>query len=167
MSHIVPFRASSSPARLPGGTAPGRGKAGHNEGVTAHTETDAERIARRYPASRTPRWLWLVAVAVIVVVGGAWLLWTALYGANPPISSRITSFEVTSDQTVDVRITTQRPDPSRAAVCTISAQAVTYDTVGQYVLEIPGGGEEVQNHDFTIRTFKRPTSVKLEGCALR
>ncbi|QIK71568.1 DUF4307 domain-containing protein [Propioniciclava coleopterorum] len=135
--------------------------------MTTHTETDAERIARRYPGSRTPRWLWLVAVAAILAVGVPWLIWTATYGANPAISAKIVSFSVTSDQTIDVRVTTQRPDPARPAVCTLTAQAVTYDTVGQYVLELPPGSEELEHHDVTIRTFKRPTSVKIEGCTPR
>ncbi len=135
--------------------------------MSAQPNADADRIARRYPASRTPRWLWLAGVAVIVVVGGAWLIWSALYGANPAISARVVSFTVTSDQTIDVRVTTQRPDPQRAAVCTFTAQAVTYDTVGQYALELPPGDQTLEDHDLTIRTFKRATSVKVENCTTR
>lgn len=137
------------------------------ERVTAQTQTDADRIARRYPRSRTPRWLWVVFAAACAVIGGAWLLWSATYGANPAISAKIVTFSVTSDQTLDVRVTTQRPDPTRPAVCTLTAQAVTYDTVGQYVLDLPPGSQELEHHDITIRTFKRPTSVKIETCTVR
>lgn len=135
--------------------------------MTTQPRTDAERIARRYPASRTPRWAWIIFASALAVVGGTWLIWSALHGANPAISAKIVSFKVTSNQTVDVRVTTQRPDPSRAAVCTMTAQALTYDTVGQHVLELAASDTELEHHDVTIRTFKRATSVKIEGCTPR
>ena len=131
------------------------------------SETDAQRIARRYPPSRTPRWLWVVVAAVIAGVGGTWLIWSAVYGANPPISAKIVSWTVTSDQTMDVRVTTQRPDPARPAVCTITAQAESYETVGQYDIELGPGTEELEDHAIEIRTFKRPTSVKVLSCVPR
>lgn len=135
--------------------------------MTSQPTTDAERISRRYPASRTPGWTWIVLATALAAVGGTWLIWSALHGANPAISAKIVSFTVTSDQTVNVRITTQRPDPAQAAVCTLTAQAVTYDTVGQHILELQPGETELEHHDLTIRTFKRPTSVKIDGCVPR
>lgn len=131
------------------------------------SQTDAARLARRYPRGRTPRWLWVVFAAACAVLGGAWMIWSAVHGANPPISAKIVSFAVTSDQTIDVRVTTQRPDPSRPAVCTLTAQAITYDTVGQVVVDLPPGTQELEDHDLTIRTFKRPTSVKIDSCTVR
>ena len=137
------------------------------ERVTAQTQTDADRIARRYPRSRTPRWLWVVFAAACAVIGGAWLLWSATYGANPAISAKIVSFEVTSDQTVDVMVTTQRPDPSRPAVCTVIVQAESYDTVGQYPIELGPGTEVLEDHPITVRTFKRGTSASIRSCEAR
>ncbi|MDO5534791.1 MAG: DUF4307 domain-containing protein [Propionibacteriaceae bacterium] len=129
--------------------------------------TDAERIARRYPASRTPRWVWVVLAVFLAVVGGTWMVWSGLYNANPPISAKIVSWQVTGDQTMDVRVTTQRPDPSVPAVCTVAAQAVSYETVGQYDIELAPGTEELEHHDLEIRTFKRATSVKVLACHTR
>ena len=128
------------------------------------TETDAERIARRYPPSRTPRWLWIVVAAVLALVGGTWLLWSALYGANPPISAKIVTWTVTSDAAMDVRVTTQRPDPGRPGACTITAQAESYETVGQYDIVLGPGTEELEHHDIVVKTFKRATSVKVATC---
>lgn len=127
-------------------------------------ETDADRIARRYPVARTPRWLWVVPAVALAVVGGGWTVWSGIHGATPPISAKIVSFDVTSDQTVQVLLTTQRPDPSRPATCTVTAQATSYETVGQFPLFLGPGTQELENHDVTIRTFKRGTSVKVEGC---
>ena len=132
-----------------------------------HAETDAQRIARRYPPSRTPRWLWIVVAVVLAGVGGTWMLWSAFYGANPPISAKIVTWSVTSDASMDVRVTTQRPDPARPAVCTVTAQAESYETVGQYDIELGPGTEELEHHDITIKTFKRATSVKIEACIPR
>lgn len=131
------------------------------------TETDAQRIARRYPPSRTPRWLWIVLAVALAGVGGTWLLWSALYGANPPISAKIVTWTVTSDAEMDVRVTTQRPDPGRPAVCTITAQALSYETVGQYDIELGPGTEELEHHDIELKTFKRATSVKIQACTPR
>ena len=136
-------------------------------GAMTTSETDAQRIARRYPASRTPRWLWVVVAVALAGIGTTWLLWSALYGANPPISAKIVSWTVTSDQSMDVRVTTQRPDPGRPAVCTITAQAESYETVGQYDIELGPGTEELEHHDLAIRTFKRATSVKVLTCVPR
>lgn len=132
-----------------------------------HTLTDAERIARRYPQRRTPRWLWIALAAALAAAGGAWLVWSATYGANPAVTARLDSFVVTSDQTVDAVVTTQRPDPSRPATCTIIAQAVTYDTVGQYPLELAPSEVSLETHRLTIRTLKRATSVSVQGCQAR
>jgi hypothetical protein len=131
--------------------------------VSAQPNADADRIARRYPPSRTPRWLWLAGVAVIVVVGGAWLIWSALYGANPPISARVVSFTVTSDQTMDVRVTTQRPDPQRAGRVHLHRPG-SHLRHGRAVRPRAAARRpELEDHDLTIRTFKRATSVKIEN----
>ena len=132
------------------------------------TTTDAAaRLARRYPPARTPRWLWVAIAATLALVGGSWMIWSALHGANPAISAKIVSFEVTSDQTVDVRVTTQRPDPTRPAVCTVIVQAESYDTVGQYPIELGPGTEVLEDHPITVRTFKRGTSASIRSCEAR
>ena len=84
-----------------------------------------------------------------------------------PISAKIVTWEVTSDSTMDVRVTTQRPDPSRPAVCTVTAQAESYETVGQYDIELGPGTEELEHHDIELKTFKRATSVKILACTPR
>lgn len=128
-------------------------------------DTDAAaRLARRYPPSRTPSWLWVAIAATLAVVGGSWMIWSALHGANPALSAKIVSFEVSSDQTVDVHVTTQRPDPSRPGVCTVIVQAESYDTVGQYPIELAPGTEELEDHRVTVRTFKRGTSASIRSC---
>lgn len=126
--------------------------------------TDADRIAQRYPSARLPRWTWVVAAAVVVAIGTPWLIWTALHGANPAISAKLVTFTVTSDTTVDVNITVQRPDPSVAGVCTLKAQAIGTDTVGQLDVIVEPGGTELTDYSVTLRTFKPATSASVVGC---
>lgn len=126
--------------------------------------SDAERIALRYPPSRVPRWTWLVIVGVIVAVGAPWLIWSGLHGANPAISAKVVTFDVTSDTTVDVLITVQRPDPTVAGVCTLRAQAVGTDTVGQFDVVVEPGTQPLTDFDVTVRTFKPATSASVVGC---
>lgn len=128
------------------------------------TESDAARIARRYPPRRTPRWAWIPLAVAVAVVGGVWLLWSALYGANPPVSARISSFHVTSDTTVDAVLTVQRPDPAVRARCTVVAKAVSYETVGQLLVQVEASDQGLQDIPVTLRTFKRATTVDLDGC---
>lgn len=132
-----------------------------------HVESDADRIARRYPASRTPRWLWIVLAVGLGLVGGTWMVWSALYGSNPPLSAKIVAWTVTSDSAMDVTVTTQRPDPGRPGVCTLTAQAESYETVGQFALELAPGTQVLEDHDLVIKTFKRATSVRIESCVPR
>lgn len=137
----------------------------HNGPVTT-SESDAERLARRYPRPAVPRWAWIPLAAVLAVVGGAWLLWTALYGANPAVAGRVSSFDVVSDHQVNVTLTVQRPDPSVPAVCTVIAQAVSYETVGQLPVEVAPSGRELQDITVQVKTLKRATSASLEGCTV-
>ena len=129
-------------------------------------ESDAERIARRYPPPALPRWGWIPLAVVLAVIGGAWLVWSALYGANPAVSGRVSSFDVVSDQQVNVTLTVQRPDPSVAAVCTVIAQAVTYETVGQLPVEVAPSGQELEDITVELKTLKRATSASLESCTV-
>lgn len=128
------------------------------------TETDAARIARRYPPGRTPRWAWIPLAAVLAAIGLTWLLWSALIGANPPVSARISAYEVTSDTSVSAIVTVQRPDPTVPVRCTVVAKAVTYETVGQLPVEVAASDAELVDVPVTLRTFKRATTVDLDGC---
>ncbi len=130
------------------------------------TETDAARIARRYPPRRTPRWAWVPLAVALALVGLLWLVWSGLYGANPAVSARVSAFHVVSDTQVDAVVTVQRPHPSSVARCTVTAKAVTYETVGELPVEIAGSPDELVDVPVSLRTFKRATSVDVGGCVI-
>lgn len=123
----------------------------------------AERLARRYPARR--RLVdWRVLAVLCGILALAWTVWVAMDGATPPVAARVDAFEVTSDTEVKVTVTLEREDPGRAASCLLYVQAVSYERVGELVLEVPADGQAVTRQELTVRTFKRGTSAALEDC---
>ncbi len=123
----------------------------------------AARLARRYPVRR-PLLDWRVLAVVCALLALVWTGWVALDGATPPVAARVDAFQITSDTEVEVTLTLEREDPQRAATCLLYVQAVSYERVGELLVEVPADGERVTRQVLTVRTFKRGTSAALEGC---
>lgn len=126
----------------------------------------AERLRRRYPPSRVPRRAWIPFAVALGLIGGAWLIWTAWVGAHPPVVGQVTAFTVVSDNQVDVSLTVQRTNPSQPVTCTVIAQAISYETVGQLPVAVAPSENELERVKVSMRTFKRATSASLESCVL-
>lgn len=101
----------------------------------------------------------LAAALALVVVGG-------LQRANPPVVAMVRQFDVTSPQEIDVTIVVQRTDPGRAATCSLFAQAVSYEYVGELDVAVPPGTETLTTVNLTMKTLKQATSVSVERCVL-
>jgi len=124
----------------------------------------AQRLARRYP-TRQRRWAdWRLLAAGLALLCLVWVGWAAVDGAVPPVVARVDAFEVRSDTEVTVTTTVEREDVSRAAQCLLFVQAVSYERVGELLLEVPAGGEHATTQETTVRTFKRGTSAATESC---
>ena len=127
------------------------------------TETDRGRIRARYPKQRlSPAVLGVLAVVVLALVG--YVIWVAAHRANPPVTGRIDTFQVASDNEMKATLTVDRPDPSIAVKCFLVVQAVGYDRVGERWIEVPAGSEHLTTLDVTLRTFKRGTAISVESC---
>ena len=136
--------------------------------ATATGASDAaERLRRRYPRSRLPRPLLVSAVAVLAAVFLAWLLWTASVRSNPGVSGTVSSYTVLSDQEVEFTLTVDRPDPTRAARCTVVAQGADYEPVGALQIEVPPRSERVVDITTTLKTLRRATNAAYKSCTLR
>ncbi len=131
--------------------------------TTAH-ETDAARIARRYPPRRAPRWLWIPIAAILGGLLLGWTVWAGVHGATPPVAARIAGFKVISDTQIDVQVTVQRRDRASRVECQVKALAVSYDTVGQLPFTWEPNGEELQTDWVHVRTFKRATAADIDYC---
>lgn len=132
--------------------------------VTQAPQTAAERIAARYPKRRGGALV--VGLALMVAAAGlAWLLWAAMFHANPAVSGQVQSFRVDSDTDVVVVLRVDRPDPSVKGRCTVLAQSTDHRRVGELVIEVPPGSERIVDLTLTVRTLGRATSASLDSCS--
>jgi hypothetical protein len=127
----------------------------------------AERLRLRYPRSRLPRPVLISGVAVLGGVFLSWLIWTALIGANPAVTAQVSSYTVVSDREVRFTLTVDRPDPSRAAVCTVVAQSEDYQAVGALDIQVPPRAERIVDITTSLRTLRKATSASSKSCSLR
>jgi hypothetical protein len=131
--------------------------------MDAVTDDAAARLARRYPQPRTG-WWWIPVALVLAAAGVSWLVWAGTYGATGTVTARVDAFKVTSDTTIDVTVSIERPDPSVGAECLVFAQAVTYDRVGETRVRVDPGGTSLTVVRLELRTFKRATTAAVESC---
>ena len=124
----------------------------------------AQRLARRYPQPRLPRTLAVVAIALVAALGIGWVVWVGVDHATPSVSGRLDTFEIVDDTEAEFTLRVERRDLSATAQCRVIAQADNFERVGELMITVtPDQPELVVIHD-TIRTFRRATSVSLDGC---
>lgn len=122
----------------------------------------ATRIVQRYP-KRARRW-WIPLAITLGGIGAGWLAWAGGHYATGTVTARVDAFEVISDSQINVRVSVDRPDPSRGAECLLYAKAVSYDRVGEQPVIIPAGGEGVSVVEIELRTFRRATTAVVDSC---
>jgi hypothetical protein len=127
----------------------------------------AERLRLRYPRSRLPRPVLITGVAALAAVFLTWLIWTALVGSNPAVTAQVSSYRVVSDREVSFTLTVDRPDPSRAAVCTVVAQSEDYQSVGALEVEVPPRPEHIVDITTSLKTLRKATSASSKSCTVR
>jgi hypothetical protein len=127
--------------------------------------TDAAvRLARRYPPPRVPRRLVVALTAVGAAVALVWLVWVALLHADPVASADVPYYKVTSDTSIDVTITVQRPDPSIAVTCRVLAQSTDFQPVAELQVQVPASTIKLVDIPVTLTTLRRATSASVTGC---
>jgi hypothetical protein len=128
--------------------------------------TDAAvRLARRYPPPRVPRPVLIALTALVTVVGLTWLVWVALLHAQPVASADVPYYNVTSDTSIDVTITVQRPDPSIPVTCRVLAQSTDFQPVAEKQVLIPASTIKLADQKVTLTTLRRATSASVSGCS--
>lgn len=128
------------------------------------SDEDQARIAARYPGRR-PIDVVVTVVALAALLGAiAIVVSAALVRANPAVDAMVRQFDITSPQEIAVTLVVQRSDPSQPATCSLFAQAVNYEHVGELDVAILPGTETLTKVDLTMKTLKRATSVSVESC---
>ena len=126
--------------------------------------TTAPDLADRYGArSRRSRPALLALVTVLVVAGGAWLVWAVHGGGPPAVGSQLIGFTVRGEHAVSATITVVRRDANAPATCGVRALADDHAVVGETSVVVRGRAATQQVHA-TVRTERRATSVELVDC---
>jgi hypothetical protein len=123
-----------------------------------------ERLRRRYPRSRVPRPLLIVAIAIGVAVAMGWLVWAALYHSRPVVAAQISAFTVVSDTAIDVTLTVDRRDPAVPVTCRVLAQAADHSAVGEQQVIVAATAARVVNQKLTLVTLRRAVTATVDGC---
>jgi len=132
---------------------------------TAALDADATaRLARRYPPPRVSRSAAIGIIVVVAAVFVGWVAWAGVGLATPAVSGRINSFDIESDTASAFHLTVERRDASVTAVCRVIAQADNFERVGELSVEVPPGTSTRIEVNDRIKTFRRPTSISLDGC---
>jgi uncharacterized protein (DUF58 family) len=126
----------------------------------------AERLRRRYPKPRMPRPLLVGLISVAVVLALTWLIWTALRHSQAAASGQVQSFQVTSDTSVSVTISVQRPDPSVPVTCRVLAQAADLQPVGEQQVPIAPSVRQIVEVNLVLTTLRRANAVMIKGCTV-
>ncbi|MPM30850.1 hypothetical protein SDC9_77400 [bioreactor metagenome] len=85
---------------------------------------------------------------------------------RPPVEATLTAHWVVDDQRAGYTLQIARTDPSRAAVCTVRAQAQNYEHIGDADVNVPPSDQQVVTISGTLRTVRRADAVYVEGCHL-
>jgi cytoskeletal protein RodZ len=131
------------------------------ESSASHPASDLDV---RYGRDRKSRRAWLIGVlAVVVVAGLAWLVWAAVVGSNPPVTSRLLGFEVTSATSAKATVQVDRTKSVEAS-CRLQAKSADFSIVGELTITVPADSPRHQSIPATLTTQRAATSVVLIGC---
>ena len=119
--------------------------------------------ARYGRGGRSRRPLIIAVVAVLAAVGLAWLIWAAVIGSNPQVTSRLIGFEVPSPTIAKATIQVDRTKSVEAS-CRLQAKAADFSIVGELTVTVPADSPRHQTLPVQLTTQRSATSVVLIGC---
>lgn len=128
--------------------------------------TDEARIKARYPKASPADYLLGGLAAVAVLTAIVLVVISGLRNSNPDVVAMIRGFEVPSATEITAELVVQRKDPTQAAECRMYAQAESYETVAERIVEVPPGTEELTTMDVSLKTTKEATAIRIDGCRL-
>lgn len=115
----------------------------------------------RYGKRSFPRWGWWIGIPLALVAIGA-LGWVALYLANPPVRSKLLTWDISSPTTATATFEVRR-SASSTVYCTLRAQDYRHIDVAYATFQIPPGADYEQP-TVTLNTAKQATTVELLAC---
>ena len=126
--------------------------------------TDEARIQARYPKAGLTDYLLGGAAAIAVLVAIVLVTLTGVRNSNPPVVAMIRGFDVPSASEITAELIVQRRNPADAVECRLFAQAQSYETVAEKIIEVPPGTDKLTSVDVSLNTVKEATAIRIEGC---
>lgn len=110
-----------------------------------------------------PQRAWISYAVAFALLGGGWLVWSALDHANPEIRTSLISFDNHNPRKVEVRYSVTRRDPNQEVTCTLIARDFDVNIVGQIDDPIPAG-EKYTERVTTIPTRADAVNAGILSC---
>jgi hypothetical protein len=107
-----------------------------------------------------------VAIALLAVVGLAWVVWAGLGAAQREVRWSEVGYDVVDDTTVEVTFTVVK-DPSATAACRLEALNGRYAQVGLTTVEVGPAEQRAVSRTATVRTQERAVTGLVDSCTLR
>ena len=121
-------------------------------------------LRERYGISQKARKPWILPAVLILLIGGAWLIWSADHFSKPEVSTDLITFSTNNPKEVSVRYFIKVRTAGHSHECILIASDYQTNTVGQITDVIPAGSHSyTRNVIIPIRT--PAVSVSIEHCS--
>jgi hypothetical protein len=108
---------------------------------------------------------WLPYAISFAVLGVIWLLWAALFHAQPAIGSDLIAFNNKDPRNIEIRYIVTREDPSLSGTCILAARDFDKVIVGQIADFIPPAKAMIERV-ITIPSRGDAVNAGIESCYL-
>jgi len=119
-------------------------------------------IAERTFARRVKSWV--IAAVALLLIGGAWLVWSADHFAKPEISSTLITFHAENDKQISIRYYVNVRTASKSHQCILIASDYQANTVGEVTDLIPAGVNSY-TRNITIPTRAPAVAASIDHCS--
>jgi len=110
-------------------------------------------IRERYGISQKARKPWILPAVLFLLVGGAWIIWSADHFSKPEVTTDLITFTTSNPKEVPVRYFINVRTANRSHQCILIASDYQANTVGQITDVIPAGAHNyTRNVVIPIRT---------------
>jgi len=82
---------------------------------------------------------WFTPALLLLVIGGAWLAWSANHFSRPEIRSTLISFTAVDSSHMQVRYSVSFRESAKAHLCQLIARDYSANIVGEITDRFPGG----------------------------
>jgi len=127
--------------------------------------TSTPYLRERYGIAANSRKKWLLPAALVLIIGGGWLIWSANFYSKPEIRTQVMSFTPAKHGAISIRYTIRIRTAARAHQCVLIARDYQAITVGQVTDTIPAG-RNAYTRMVLIPARAPAASASIDHCSL-